>query len=258
MKRILVTGGDGQLGQCLRKISEGYQNLQLEFYNSKTLDITDSENVSSVFSKGDFAYCINCAAYTNVEQAEKTPEPAFAINAEGVRILAELCRQYQVTLLHISTDYVFDGTKASGYVVSDRTNPINAYGKSKLQGERHIQELLKRYFIVRTSWLYSEFGTNFYKTILRKARAGEDLQITDEQTGCPTNANHLAKYLLELIENQNSDYGVHHFTDGEAMTWYGFAERILRENHLEEKVRLDKAMNYRTFAKRPKNSVLAS
>ncbi len=256
MKRILVTGGDGQLGQCLRKISSDYGDLQFEFYNSKTLDITSSENVSSIFSKGNFTYCINCAAYTNVEQAEKTPEPAFAINAEGVRILAEQCRDHQVTLLHVSTDYVFDGTKESGYVPDDLTNPINAYGKSKLQGELYIRDLLRRYFIVRTSWLYSEFGTNFYKTILRKARAGEDLQITEEQIGCPTNANNLAKYLLELIAKEDPGYGIYHFTDGEAMTWYGFAERILRENNLEQQVRLDRARNYRTFAKRPKNSVL--
>lgn len=256
MKRVLVTGADGQLGQCLQKISEDFPDVQFKFYNSKSLDITDTQKVSMVFSKGNFTHCVNCAAYTNVEQAEKTPEPAFAINAEAVRLLAEQCRQYQVTLLHVSTDYVFDGTKESGYVPEDKTNPINAYGKSKLQGERYIQGLLERYFIVRTSWLYSGFGTNFYKTILRKAKAGEDLQITDEQTGCPTNANNLAKYLLELISKEHSNYGVHHFTDGEAMTWYSFAQQILRENNLEEKVRLDKARNYRTFAKRPKNSCL--
>ncbi|MFS4446100.1 dTDP-4-dehydrorhamnose reductase [Maribacter sp. 2307UL18-2] len=256
MKRVLVTGGDGQLGQCLRKISSDYKDLQFEFHSSKTLDITNSENVSSIFSKGNFAYCINCAAYTNVEQAEKTPEPAFAINAEGVRILSEQCRDHQVTLLHVSTDYVFDGTKKTGYFPDDETNPINVYGKSKLGGELHVQELLERYVIVRTSWLYSEYGNNFYKTILRKAKAREDLEITEEQTGCPTNANHLAKYLLGLIAKGNPDYGVHHFTDGEAMTWYGFAKRILRENNLENKVKLEKGRNYRTLAKRPKNSIL--
>lgn len=258
MTAVLVTGSDGQLGQCLQKISTDYPELHFDFRNSKTLDITDPEKLSAVFSNGAFGYCINCAAYTHVEQAEKTPDPAFAVNAVGVRNLAEQCLHHRVTLLHISTDYVFDGRKDSGYLPSDPTNPINVYGKSKLQGERSIQELLTRYFIVRTSWLYSEFGANFYKTVVRKAEAGEDLRITDEQTGCPTNANHLARYLLQLISMGNTDYGIHHFTDGEAMTWFDFAQRILRENHLENKVKLDRAVNYRTFAKRPKNSVLAN
>lgn len=258
MTAILVTGADGQLGQCLQEISGNCPELQFDFHNSKTLDITKRADLAAVFSERAYAYCINCAAYTNVEQAEKTPGPAFAVNAAGVRNLAEHCLHHRVTLLHISTDYVFDGRKASGYFPSDATNPINVYGQSKLQGEQHIQELLSRYFIIRTSWLYSEFGANFYKTIVRKAKAGENLRITDEQTGCPTNANHLARYLLELITQGNTDHGIHHFTDGEAMTWYDFAQRILRENHLEKQVKLDRAANYRTFAKRPKHSVLAS
>lgn len=257
MKRVLVTGSDGQLGQCLQKIAEDFPGLDFLFQNSKELDITNFQNVSEVFSKRSFDYCINCAAYTNVEQAEKTPGPAHKINDEGVRILAEHCLSLQVTLIHVSTDYVFDGTKEAGYVPSDKTNPINEYGKSKLKGELHIQELLERYFIVRTSWLYSEFGKNFYNTILSKALAGDDLQITDEQIGCPTNANNLAIYLLRLItKGAKINYGIYHFTDGEAMTWYDFAKRILKENNLEGSVNLDKAKKYRTFARRPKNSIL--
>ena len=256
MSRVLVTGADGQLGRCIQKIAKNYPDLVFEFHNAASFDITDVEKTSSIFAKGGFTSCINCAAYTNVEQAEKTPEPAFKINSEGVRNLAQHCLEYKVTLIHISTDYVFDGQKEIGYVPQDKTNPINEYGRSKLQGELHIREILDRYFIVRTSWLYSEFGKNFYKTVLQKAKAGEDLKITDEQTGCPTNANNLAAYLLNLIHTKTSNYGVHHFTDGEVMTWYGFAERILKEHNLDGKVKLDKAKNYRTFAKRPKYSVL--
>jgi len=133
--------------------------------------------------------------------------------------------EHEVILLHISTDYVFDGTKDTGYLPEDKTNPINEYGKSKLQGEVHIQNILENYFIVRTSWLYSEFGNNFYNTILRKAKAGEELRITDDQKGCPTNANNLAAYMIELISNNAVNFGIHHFTDGEAMTWYGFAQK---------------------------------
>ncbi len=256
MRRVLVTGADGQLGKCIQKISKDFSELEFEFHTSKTLDITDSKNSAEIFSKGNFDYCINCAAYTNVEQAEKTPAQAYKVNAKGVRIVAETCLEHQVTLIHISTDYVFDGTKKTGYLPKDETNPINEYGKSKLQGEIYIQETLKDYFIVRTSWLYSEFGKNFYKAVIQKAQAGEDLIITDEQMGCPTNANALAAYVLGLIKNKATNYGIQHFADGEAMTWYDFAKRILRENNLEGRVKLDKAKNYRTFARRPKNSVL--
>jgi dTDP-4-dehydrorhamnose reductase len=258
MKRVLVTGADGQLGRCIQKMANDFSELEFEFHASKTIDITDAQKVASILSKGNFNYCINCAAYTNVEQAEKTPEPAFAVNAEAVKNLAVACANNKVTLIHISTDYVFDGEKETPYLPSDQTNPINEYGKSKLQGERYIQELLEYYFIVRTSWLYSEFGKNFYKTILQKAKAGDDLRITDEQTGCPTNANNLAAYILNLVKSGAIDYGIHHFTDGEAMTWCGFAQKILKEHNLEGKVKLDKAKNYRTFARRPKNSILAS
>lgn len=256
MKRVLVTGADGQLGKCIQKISNNHTNLEVEFYNSKTLDITHPKRITEIFSKGNFDYCINCAAYTNVEQAEKTPIPAYEINAEGARILAEICFEHRIKLIHISTDYVFDGTKETGYSPVDITNPINEYGKSKLKGELYIQDVLKQYFIIRTSWLYSEFGNNFYKTVIRKAQAGDDLKITDEQTGCPTNANNLASYIFDLIQNNSTKYGIHHFTDGIAMTWFDFAQKILKENHLEGRAKLDKAQNYRTFAKRPKNSVL--
>ena len=166
------------------------------------------------------------------------------------------CNKHNVILIHISTDYVFDGKKEGGYLTTDLPNPINQYGMSKLAGENFIQEILDKYYIIRTSWLYSEYGNNFYNTIVNKAKTESVLYITDEQTGCPTNANNLAKYILNLIVSQNSEYGIYHFTDGKAMTWYDFAKEILRETNLDEKVRVEKAKNYRTFAKRPKNSVL--
>ncbi|TMM58955.1 dTDP-4-dehydrorhamnose reductase [Maribacter algarum] len=256
MIRILVTGSDGQLGKCIQKIVPKYSKFEFVFHNSKTFDITNPELITEVFSKENFDYCINCAAYTNVEQAEKTPKLAFAINAEAVRHLSLACFEYKVSLVHISTDYVFDGEKKSPYTTSDKTNPINEYGKSKLAGERHIQNNLKEHFIIRTSWLYSEFGKNFYKTIVEKAKTESVLNITDEQTGCPTNANNLAAYILNLVARNGKNYGIQHFTDGEAMTWYDFAKLILKENKLDKNVRLDRAKNYRTFAKRPRRSIL--
>ena len=256
MISVLVTGSEGQLGKCVQKIANNYDSLDFKFMDSKGLDITNQKSINSVFESEDYDYCINCAAYTNVEQAEKTPEIAFLVNAEGVKNLAIICKEKQVKLIHISTDYVFDGEKEEGYLTTDLPNPINQYGMSKLAGENYIHEGLEKYFIIRTSWLYSEFGKNFYKSILSKAKTGDDLKIIDNETGYPTDANNLANYILGLIKSESTSYGVHHFTDGEAMTWYDFAKKILKENNLHEKVRVEKAKNYRTFAKRPKNSVI--
>lgn len=256
MIRVLVTGANGQLGQSIQKITSDYRELEFVFKNSKELDIANASKVALVFDEGQFHYCINCAAYTNVEKAEKEKRKAFSINAEAVRNIAESCLKNDVTLIHISTDYVFDGEKKEAYTINDTPNPINVYGASKLKGEEYIREILERYFIVRTSWLYSEFGNNFYKTILRKAKEEKVLQVTDEQTGCPTHAHNLAKFIFNQIESGSTNYGIRHFTDEQSMTWHGFAQKILRNNGLEEKLHLEKVENYRTFARRPKNSVL--
>lgn len=256
MKRVLVTGANGQLGKSIEKIASNYPELQFGFKNSKELDVTDASKVEKVFEEGQYHYCINCAAYTNVEKAESEQKKAFSINADGVQNVAMNCVQNNVILIHISTDYVFDGEKAEPYTIKDNPNPINVYGASKLLGEEYVQEILNSYFITRTSWLYSEFGKNFYKTILRKAKEEKVLQVTDEQTGCPTHALNLAKFIIDLIDSGSKNYGIHHFTDGKAMTWYGFAEKILADNKLGHTVHLEKAKNYRTFARRPKNSVL--
>ncbi len=256
MKSVIVTGASGQLGQSIKKIASGYPQIDFTFFNSTDLDITNTKAVEEKFSNRAFDYCINCAAYTNVENSEKEPEKAFKVNSEGVKNLATVCKKQQIVLLHISTDYVFDGEKGAPYLVTDATNPINVYGASKREGEQHVQNLMSAYFIIRTSWLYSEFGKNFYKTILQKAREGADLSVTDNQIGCPTHAGNLAKYVLDLIAGESKHYGIHHFTDEKSLSWYGFAEEILRENNLLGKVRLEKAKNYRTFARRPAYSVL--
>ncbi|SIS38265.1 dTDP-4-dehydrorhamnose reductase [Zobellia uliginosa] len=256
MKSVLVTGAKGQLGKSIQKIASDYPQLHFTFADSKDLDITDPKSVAEKLSNKAFSHCINCAAYTNVENSEKEPEKAFKVNSEGVRNLALLCQEQQTVLIHISTDYVFDGEKGSPYLVTDTTNPINVYGASKLEGEQHIQSLMSAYFIVRTSWLYSEYGKNFYKTILQKAKEGADLSVTDEQVGCPTHAENLARYVLDLVVEDRETYGIHHFTDEESLSWYGFAQKILSENNLADKVLLEKAKNYRTFARRPKYSVL--
>ena len=257
IKRVLVTGANGQLGLSIQDIVTQHPQLQFVFATSKDMDITDPEDVNQYFQTGNFDYCINCAAYTNVEQAEKTPEIAFKVNAEGVKNLALACKESKVIIIHISTDYVFDGEKSSPYTTHDATNPINQYGKSKLAGEQFLQEIWRNHFIVRTSWLYHKaHGKNFYKTILEKAKKGETLRITDRETGCPTNAANLAKFLVNLITTDNHAYGIHHFTDGKAMSWYQFALNILEENNLKSETKIIKDNSYRTVAKRPMYSVL--
>lgn len=256
--KVLVTGANGQLGQTIKELfAVNSMDIEFSFATKTELDITDKRKVAIFFKKQGFDYCINCAAYTNVEQAEKTPKIAFKINAEGVKNLALACKENHVILVHISTDYVFDGEKTTPYTVYDATNPINEYGKSKLLGEQYIQEILSEYFIVRTSWLYSKkYGKNFYRTILALAEEKKELSITTEQIGCPTNTENLSRYLLKLITSRNIDWGIKHFSDDEEMTWYDFASRILSENNLINKVNLVKTGNYVTFAQRPKYSVL--
>lgn len=258
IKKVLVTGANGQLGQTIKELYKKNEiGLDFVFVSKTELDITNKAELNTFFSNNRIDYCINCAAYTNVEQAEKTPEIAHKINANGVQNLAQICKKNNVVLIHISTDYVFDGEKKTAYVVGDKTNPINEYGKSKLLGEKHIQNTLTKFFIIRTSWLYSKkYGNNFYKTILKKAKTEKQLSITTEQKGCPTDTINLSKFIITLIHENRLDYGVFHFCDEKEMTWYDFAEQILIENNLTHNINLVKVNNYCTFARRPKSSVL--
>lgn len=254
--KVLVTGSKGQLGRTIKSLEQEYPSIDFLFTDSKELNIAQKNSVTGYFDTNEFDFCINCAAYTNVEQAEKTPKKAFSVNAQGVGFLAKACKDFNVTLVHISTDYVFDGKKNTPYTIHDSPNPINEYGKSKLQGELNIQQTLNNYHIVRTSWLYSEFGNNFYKTIVKKAKTERVLYVTDQQMGCPTNAKNLAIHIIEKLILQASEFGIHHYTDGEAMTWYDFAKRILKENKMNKGIELKKANDFSTFVKRPVYSVL--
>ncbi len=256
MKKILVTGANGQLGKCIKDAAAGFPDLEFVFASKEELDIQNPATLRDFFKKNKFSHCINTAAYTNVEKAESEAEKAFAINAEAVKNIAQISREMHVTLLHISTDYVFDGTKNSPYIETDSTNPLNVYGASKLQGEKYIQEICDKYYIFRTSWLYSQYGHNFLKTILKYSEEGKPLTITTEQTGTPTNANDLAKAVLQTIAQDTGVYGVYHYSNGGETTWYGFAEEILRQSGKIETAKLAKTNHYRTFAARPPYSVL--
>ena len=241
----------------LRDAAYEFSDIAPSFFTSDQLDITEVEQIRKRFEEVQPDYCINCAAYTQVDQAEAEPEAAMAVNAHGVKNLAAVCAETSTVLIHISTDYVFDGTSESGYTPDHLPNPINVYGASKWQGEKMVAERIRTYFIVRTSWLYSrKYGPNFYTKILAQAREGKDLRVTDAQRGRPTDAGNLARFLFTLVRDEREDYGIHHFTDGQSMTWYEFAEKILEENHMRDATVLVKDNKSRSFAHRPRNSIL--
>ena len=254
--KILITGANGQLGKCIKYTSLDFPEISFLFASREELDLENSDYLTEVFAKNDFDYCINTAAYTDVEKAESEPEKAFAINAEAVKNLALLCKENNVILIQISTDYVFDGKKTTPYTEEDKTHPINVYGASKLKGEQYIQEICNKYFILRTSWLYSQYGHNFYNSILNFAKEGRDLKITTEQTGTPTNANDLAEALLHIINYNSNKYGIYHFSNKGEATWYDFAKEILVQTNQLSLIKLAKTDYYPTFAARPKYSVL--
>ncbi len=256
MKKVLVTGANGQLGRCIKDAAKYFPDLEMVFVTRQGLDITDSDSVALNFNKNNYDYCINTAAYTNVEKAESEPDKSFLVNAEAVKNIALTCITHNVVLIHISTDYVFDGAKQTPYTEEDKTNPINVYGASKLKGEQYIQEILNDYFIFRTSWLYSQYGHNFYNSILKFTKQGKELSITTEQIGTPTNANDLAKAILNTIAINSNKYGIYNFSNTGEATWFDFAKVILQQIKQFDPTKLAKTDQYRTFAARPNFSVL--
>jgi len=254
--KILVTGANGQLGKCIKDVSKSFPEMEFVFLSRVELDITKDASISEIFNNNTFDYCINTAAYTNVEKAESDTNNVFLINAEAVKSLAIQCKERDVTIIQISTDYVFDGEKTTPYNEEDPTNPINVYGASKLKGEQNVQEFCEKYFILRTSWLYSQYGHNFYNSMIRFAKEGKDLKITTEQTGTPTNANDLARAILEIIKSSSNNYGIYHVSNAGETTWYGFAKEILAQTNQLTQTNLAKSDHYPTFAARPKYSVL--
>lgn len=256
MINLLVTGSSGQLGQCLKQLLLSATDISCYFAAREDLDITNSDELQRFFSDHNFDYCINTAAYTNVEKAESEQKEAFLINAEGAYSLAKACKKHNVVLLHISTDYVFDGMAKTPYQEQDPTNPLNVYGASKLKGEQHIVDTWNKHFIIRTSWLYSQYGQNFLNSMLQFAKQKKALTITTQQKGTPTNANELAQVLVTIIKTGNARYGVYHFSNQGEATWYDFAKAIFKATGEIDTVNLAKTEHYATFAKRPSYSVL--
>lgn len=256
MTKILVTGGNGQLAQCLKDVVKNNDELDVNFQDLPELDITNKQQLVSYFSKNELDYCINCAAYTAVDLAEEQSDLAYAVNADGPKNLAEACKKNQVKLLHISTDFVFDGKKQTPYIETDMPNPLGVYGKSKWQGERNIQEVMEDYFILRTSWLYSEYGNNFMKTMLKLSETRDEINVVSDQIGSPTYAGDLAEVLIKIVLSSSTNYGLYHFSNSGAISWYDFAVEIFTQFGKKIEVKPITTKDYPTVAKRPKFSVL--
>lgn len=258
MKKILVTGGNGQLGNCFLKLSGDYQDrYQFTFTDSSTLDITDPDQISDFFTELKPDFCINASAYTAVDLAETEKEKAFAVNAAGVAHLAEACCDNKCTLIHISTDYVFDGDTNISYSEDNFTNPQGVYGASKREGEELALAINPKTIVIRTSWLYSEFNKNFVKTMLNLFTIKDELGIVADQFGQPTNANDLADAVMTIIEKEPKTYGIFHFSNQPETTWFDFASKIAELSGSDIKLNAITTEQFPTPAKRPKRSTMA-
>ena len=258
MKKILVLGSNGQLGNCFKKLSSDFDNnFEFNFASSEDLDITDRNAVDNFFDDFKPDFCINAAAYTAVDLAEKESEKAFAVNAEAVRNIAEACKNTKATLIHISTDYVFDGESNISYSEDNFTNPQGVYGASKLKGEDLAIENNPKTIVIRTSWLYSEFNKNFVKTMLNLFTIKDELGIVADQFGQPTNANDLAEAVMKIIESDPKTFGVFHFSNYPETNWFEFASKIAEFSDSKIKLKAISTEEFPTPAKRPKRSTMA-
>jgi len=258
---VLVTGAGGQLGQSLQHSVPKNTSIKWIFCDSTQLDITSLASITALFSKVRPHYCINAAAYTAVDKAESEPEKAYLINATGPEYLANVCSEFGTTLVHISTDFVFDGTQNTPYTETDPTATLGVYGASKLAGEQAIQNYSQTYYIIRTSWVYSPFGNNFMKTMLRLARERDSLSVVNDQVGSPTNALDLAATLVELIQKDQvmdaHPYGIYHFSNEGQCTWYEFAKAIFKKKSIAILIQPISTNQFPTPARRPAYSVLS-
>jgi len=259
--RLLITGAHGQLGRELSRQGDGHELMAV---SHDQLDITNQDDVLQCYASFQPDAVINAAAFTAVDKAESDVDSAFAVNRDGPANLARACRQSAIPLIHISTDYVFDGSKQGAYIEDDSVNPLGVYGLSKLAGEEAVQENCSKYIILRTSWVFSAHGNNFVKTMLRLGVERDTLGVVGDQFGCPTSANELARAIYAVLEAGWSEgsQGIYHLCQPEPTTWYDFAKAIFAEAEgqgIDLKVSNVNAIatsDYPTPAKRPGNSVM--
>lgn len=252
--KIAITGSKGMLAKTLVPVLSEEHNIFS--FSREDLDITNRLAVQRVINDLSPDIIINCAAYTKVDKAEEEKEKAFLINGIGVQNLALICSDLSIPLCHISTDYVFDGTKNSPYTPFDSTNPINTYGESKRAGEQYIQWILNKFYIIRTSWLYGEGGTNFVYTILRLAKEKKELRVVSDQIGSPTSTSTLSEAIKRLI--RTDAYGIYHFTDDSegGISWFSFAKEILNIKSIKVDLLPIRTEDYPLPARRAPYSVL--
>ncbi len=258
---ILITGSNGQLGRELQQQAVNYPKNHYIFTNTDTLDITSLEAIRQFVKGKNIDIIINCAAYTNVDGAEDDVATANLLNGEAVGYLAQIANENNITLFHISTDYVFSGTAQQPYNETDMPAPHTAYGKSKLRGEQLVQKYCKRHLIVRTAWLYSPFGKNFLKTMITLGQQKSELGVVADQIGTPTYAFDLAYCLLEMVEivlkkKDENLYGIYHFSNEGICSWFDFATKIQSIAKNDCIIKPLKSIEFKTKASRPYYSVL--
>jgi dTDP-4-dehydrorhamnose reductase len=254
---ILVTGAEGQLGRSFQKISQNHSEHNFLYTDLPETDITNKKALNTLVKKHTIDVIINCAAYTAVDKAEREKELAYHINAYGPKILSELAKENNLKLVHISTDYVFDGTTTVPIKESYPTNPKGVYGKSKLEGEFAITSAACDAVIIRTAWLYSEFGNNFVKTMLRLGKEKDTLSVVYDQVGTPTYATDLALAVMQIIDNGFNGYHLYHYSNEGVLSWYDFAYEIFALSGMKVHINPIESNQYPTPAKRPAYSVLS-
>ncbi len=257
-RSILVTGANGQLGSELHLLAQGQSSDDFTFIDRQTLDLSSQTAIEDYFDGKQFDIIINCAAYTAVDKAESDEELAFAINHKAVETLAHIAKAKNIALIHISTDYVFDGSNFKPYIENDPTNPQSSYGASKLAGEETLLSINPaNTIIIRTSWVYSTFGNNFVKTMLRLGRERDELGVIFDQVGTPTYAGDLAKSILEIIPQlDNKNVEIYHYSNEGVCSWYDFAKAIFERGGIECNVKPIETKEYPTPATRPHYSLL--
>ena len=257
MARLLITGADGQLGNCFQAVAPQFPKNHFYFATQLEVDITQPEALHVFYKKNPFDILLNCAAYSGVDLAEKESNKAHSINVNGVKSIASFAAQNSIGVVHFSTDYVFDGKHPQGYSESDLPNPISVYGESKALGEKVLRESKGSATTIRTSWLFSPYGKNFVKTILQLSKEKKTLSIVDDQIGKPTSGIALADWVLKAIQfPEFFSQSTYHFAQGPSCSWYAFAQKILAIANLPCELYPCKSEEYPTLAERPKHSVL--
>ena len=254
--KTLVLGASGQLGQCLKAVAEKRNITNLEFPDETAGNILDVEKLKTLFADLQPTHVINCAAYTAVDKAEDDVDLCRLINKQGALNVAQVCKEFGATLIHVSTDFIFEGSVVELLKEDDVAEPISIYGLTKLEGEIDIINQLPEHYILRTSWLYSEYANNFVKTMLKLGAERDELSIIADQIGSPTYAIDLAAAILDIIVSEQKDYGVYHFSNEGSISWFDFAKAIFEISNTEVKVNPIPTSAYPTRARRPKFSVM--